>query len=357
MPGRRLILGFSLAEMLVGLAILSLILLLIASQIDLTNKTYAITNGKIQQFRAARLALTTMTRQLAQATLNNYLDLVDSAGNPPTASGYNGTPDHYQRQSELRFYSGPAQAIPALANSPTHTIFFCAPLGVAQGLNPFSGAGTDLGMEHLLNICGFYIQYGPGNLPTFFPAAVQRYRFRLMEMLVPTENFGVYRYTVAGTQPYLGMTWFTDNLNSGNTRVLADNVVALIIMPKISSEQEAQLRVQDNYVTANTYVCDSGNPTAKTQDGVASVYNQLPPVLQVTLVAIDEASATRLQSQSGSPGTMPLLVPAGTFTSVDHYQSDLALLTQNLQSLRLSFRVFTSNIDVTEARWSTDKSN
>jgi uncharacterized protein (TIGR02599 family) len=375
--------GFTLVEVLVAVAILGLILLLVASQIDLTGKTYKRTVSKMEEYRAARLGFEAMSRRLSQATLASYLDLVDKNGLPPTATAYTGTPDHYARQSELRFICGNG-LVPVVSTAvhPTHAVFFCAPLGMAEGLNPFnsttSATATDQGLEQLLNVCGYYIEFNQdaalGDTPSFFPnAASARWRFRLMEMVEPSESIDIYAYTTNSTlYPYTATTWFTDGLptsttaNTGFTHVLADNVIALIILPRLSTEQETQLGVGASALTT-TYGYDS---TAS--NGIAGyTLNQLPPVLQVTMVAIDETSALRLQAQFGA-GTAPGLT-TGLFTSINSlssYTSDLSQLEANLQQTTVngktpaivlktpvSYRVFTSNIRITGARWSTDANN
>jgi uncharacterized protein (TIGR02599 family) len=387
-PGRAQVRGFSLVELLVAIAILGLILILVASQIDLTSKTYKRTVSKMEEYRSARLGFEAMSRRLTQATLNSYLDLVDSGGNPPTSSNYNGTPSQYARQSELRFICGNS-FVPTTVGSgihPTHSVFFCAPLGVADGFNSFTGTGTDQGLEQLLNVCGYYIEFSKdtslGDTPSFFPTGPDRWRFRLMEMVESSESIDIYTYTTGqvGTLPYAATTWFTDGLptattNPGFTHALADNVVALIILPRLSSEQETQLSGNAGSL-APGYAYDS--TSALTLAGLTpsgqTTYNQLPPLLQITMVAIDETSAVRLQAQFGA-GTAPGLTtsPTNLFTSIatiNDYQNDLSQLEANLQqstvngktpaihlTAPVSYRVFTSNIRITGARWSTDQNN
>ena len=383
--------GFTLVEVLVAVAILALILLLVASQIDLTGKTYKRTVSKMEEYRAARLGFEVMSRRLSQATLNPYLDLVDSGGNPPTSTSYNGTPYKYARQSELRFISGWGAAatplVPTVGSAvhPTHAVFYCAPLGIANALNPYnvntSATATDQGLEQLLNVCGYYIEFNQdtalGDTPSFFSNPAARWRFRLMEMIQPSESLDIYTYTT--NPPYTATTWFTDFLptaatNPGCTHVLADNIIALIILPRLSTEQEAQLGPTAGAADlTSTYNYDSTSQTALTTLTPAgqTTYNQLPPVLQVTMVAIDETSAVRLQSQFGA-GTAPGLTtsPSNLFTaitSLSDYQNDLSQLEANLQQTTVngkapglalktpvSYRVFTSNIRITGARWSTN---
>lgn len=138
--------GFSLVELLVALAILSILFLVMASLISLTSQTYLKTAVKAGEFRAAQAGFESMTRRISQATLNTYLDyedkqsLTDSAYT--TGNGGAFVPDHYGRQSELRFIAGnipPASATPVeftgsydtslgptatSASRPTQAIFF-----------------------------------------------------------------------------------------------------------------------------------------------------------------------------------------------------------------------------------------
>lgn len=235
-------------------------------------------------------------------------------------------------------------------------------------------------MEQLLNVCGYYIEFNSdanlGDSPSFFPTSTAaRWRFRLMEMIEPSEMVDIYKYTSA--PPYTATTWFTDGLptaasNPGYTHVLADNIVALIILPRLSPEQETQYGGNAGSLVPSQYTYDSSKATSLgLTPGGQTTLNQLPPVLQVTMVAIDESSALLLQNQYGV-GTAPPLT-TGLFTTIstlNDYNNDLSQLEANLQqsvvggrspaihlNVPVSYRVFTSNIRITGARWSTDPNN
>ena len=114
--------GFTLVEVLVAMALLTLIALLLTSMTGATASTWRYTAARIEQFRSAETAYESITRRLSQATLNTYWDY-DS----PTA------PTKYLRQSDLRFISGNMTAGPkklltaAGPRRPTHGPCRCAP--------------------------------------------------------------------------------------------------------------------------------------------------------------------------------------------------------------------------------------
>src|SRR5690606_16523249 len=72
--------------------------------------------------------------------------------------------------------------------------------------------------------------------------------------------------------------------------------------------------------------------------------HQLPPVVELTMVAVDEASyARRYGNGTAIP---PDIVPATDFRdpSPDQYEEDLKDLKTTLQDLRLDYRIFTTRV-------------
>ena len=267
--------GFSILEVLVASAVLALLLLAMLSMTDQVQKIYRSTLGKAEQFREARVAFESITRRLSQATLNTYWDY-DS----PT------TPTKYLRQSELRFLSGQASGmLPSAISSTTHAVFFQAPFG-------FTSNSTYGGMESMVNTWGYFIEFGSDSAlrpdPVNTAGVPEKYRFRLYEMMEPSESLSLYKYTGNSTasKTYTGRTWFTDALDQPNrsSRVLAENIVALIFRPLDPSN--ASLTTDYTYDTAGS---------------VANIRHQLPPYIEVTLIAIDEVSARRLENGAAAP--------------------------------------------------------
>jgi len=337
--------GFTLIEILVSTAILAMILVILLSITSQASTMWRYTSGRIEQFRQAREAFDLISRRLSQATLNTYWDYDD-----PT------DPSRYVRQSELRFLSGPTETIAGGAPSgkkwPFHGVFFQASLGASQ-------PGQDLnGLNSLLNTWGYFIEFGSDAATR--PAALTedkvplRYRFRLCELIQPANDLTIYNYTSgkSGTQPknltYTGREWFTSALGSSSARPvheLAENVIALILMPKLSSDDDASgAQLAPNYLYDTT--------TSQADEKINSK-NQLPPVMQLTMVSLDENSARRLENGS----TPPDLGLNGLFTDASKYNDDLRLLEKTLSDKNLSYRVFTTSIKMREAKWSTEQKN
>jgi uncharacterized protein (TIGR02599 family) len=86
--------------------------------------------------------------------------------------------------------------------------------------------------------------------------------------------------------------------------------------------------------------------------------NQLPPVVQVTMVAIDEPSAIRLNLRQGSAD---IFGTKGKFTDTKKYSKDLLLdpstgdrtsLENTLVGMGVKYRTFSTNIPIRGAKWS-----
>jgi uncharacterized protein (TIGR02599 family) len=324
--------GFSILEVLVASAVLALLLVAMLSMTDQVQKTYRSTLGKAEQFREARVAFESITRRLSQATLNTYWDY-DS----PT------TPTKYLRQSELRFLSGNASGLlsgvtPAISST-THAVFFQSPFG-------FTSNSTYGGMESMVNTWGYFIEFGSDSslrpTPVNTAGVPEKYRFRLYEMMEPSESLSLYKYTGNSTasKTYKTTTWFTDALNKPNrsSRVLAENIVALIFRPLDPSN--ASLTTDYTYDTA-------GDGAIATQ---TASEHQLPPYIEVTMVAIDEVSARRLENGTAPPD----LGLTGLFQTASSYEADLEKLRKYLSDndKKINYRIFTANVSIQGAKWS-----
>lgn len=360
--------AFTLVELLVSMVIVVLLLLILVSITDQTRRTWTYTTSKVEQFRDSREAFESITRRISQATLNTYWDYHypnDDTSKPP---------DSYVRQSELRFISGSANTLTVATNRPTHAVFFQAPLGFVQDTTTYAGINQ---LENLLNTWGYYLEWNSDKTsrPAFLPASFpEHYRFRLMEMMEPSEKLTVYQYTsgLTGTTAknltYKGKEWFTTPLavapqpgGVSQQRVVADNVIALIILPKLSqSDQKAKdpiTGISSNYTDSSLAPSyDYDTTYDKQSDPNLNPHNQLPPEVLVTMVAVDEATFGRLQ---GSSATMPdytkdLFQKAGNLSdsSVDGYAKDLAALQTTLQTNHLNYRIFSTTVSLKAAKWS-----
>jgi uncharacterized protein (TIGR02599 family) len=398
--------GFTIVEMLVSTAILGLLMVPLLSTVDQTQRVWLRTSNKLSQFQAARTAFEAMTRNLSQATLNTYYSLAVDKNNIPTL---------YQRESDLHFISGKAATAKLLgedeATYPTHAVFFQAPIGWTSEVDTrlaSDEAKKYRALNSMLSAVGYYIQWGRDeSVPDFIKAQPgllpDRYRFRLMEVIQPAESLGIfldgevtqstpYRKTTDWIQVALGRMKRPDGRESqASSRILAENIVALVLLPKLS---EADRRNKDTLDLAPEYdydtqpsdasgilkreVVTSTKPGDKTgtygvwkerdlRDVERKQLGQLPPIMQVTMVAIDEASATRQQDIGGET---PPEWTQGLFTSVhreDDFKKDLGnsadpepgsliyRLQNTNKAVRVNHRVYTADVVIRGAKWSTDK--
>jgi uncharacterized protein (TIGR02599 family) len=365
---RAVVTAFTLLEMLVSLSVLGLLIALFAGLIQHTNTIWTRTTGKVEQFRSARDGFETMTTRFAQATLNVHWDYDNQT-----------SPTKYERNSDLRFISGPVDELlgtaPAGRQWLTGAAFFQAPFG--ETLDP-----TPRGFESLLCTWGYFLEYGDDlqNRPDFVTTTIQppRYRYRLMELRQAAEQNTIFNFTsgfdgsgMAQSRSYRGRQWFRDAVNATNPPVhaLAENVIALIITPRLSQADEAKVAQSsagpDFSPLAPNYLYDTapaalGTTDSRYQDGRLNPTNQLPPLLQVTMVTIDEASALRMDLRADT--TDPFGV-AGGFRKTADFSRDL-LQTGDPESLEnrliarsLHYRIFTTNVQIRGAKWSRVQTN
>ncbi len=378
--------GFTLLEMLVATSILILIIGILFSLTQGTSKVWKKTTGEAEAFRGARTAFDALTRTLSQATLNTYYDYVYSvsSGTYVFATGgaqLTGQPLTYARNSDLEIASGP---MPTLAQNATmgtytfvtHGVFFQAPLGL-------TASTTDANLNGLLNACGFYVMYGPDHLQPGYVTSTNRNRYRLYQFTQPSEDLAVY---VSGNKGAYGYNWWYSSVHNdfkflttlpSENFVLCDNVIALVILPKLSTKDELQAETLENVTApmgtalAPSYLYDSatagaGAPISSTTGAakypMLNSMNQMPPVFQVTMVAIDEASALKLNNPS-SPPNAQLGITSSLFTSAASFATDLATLQKDLSAapgnsagnkIPMNFRVFQTDVAVRGAKWTTD---
>jgi uncharacterized protein (TIGR02599 family) len=356
--------GFTLVEVMISTLIVVLLSAMFVSMLGQTEGIWQRTARKVEQFREARAAFETMTTRLSQATLNTYWDYDDPA-----------TPTKYRRRSELRFVSGPADRLlgdPREGRSRfTHAVFFQAPLGVTEN-------DRYRGYENLLCTWGYYLELGDDR--ALRPSVVTdrmvplRVRPRLYELWQPSETNRIYKFT-SGTsgRSYHGLEWFRQLLavDSPPVHVLAENILALVITPRLSPTDETEIKGEPASVSdadfsplAPDYLYDSspvsaGNPpTQRNLDPRTNPVHQLPPILQVTMVACDETSISQLGYTTADADPLGL---ATKFRNSREFTTD-ALLAGGAESIesklierKVGYRIFTTNVIIRGAKWSREQ--
>lgn len=373
--------GFTLVELLVSTSIIALLMLVLVGMTNQMSTTWRYTTEKIEKFQEARDGFEAMTRQLAQATLNTYWDYFNSTGQSRAAAPSNFIPATYGRQSELRFLCGPMSVLISGSTYPTHGVFFQAPFGQV------ADAPTYGRMDNLLNTWGYFLEVGDDSTsrPTFLGSTVPlRRRSRLKEFRQPSEQMSVYNTNLLTPTT----DWFATALASTSppTRVLAENIVALVMLPKLSREEQDARTALGRVPLSPSYIHDSVSTTTATgpygatpvNPGVGAnslsttdptdaaainPKNQLPPIVQVIMVAIDERSAQRWVALPGNaalttfgPATTTLFKTGSANLEVP-VTGDLAVYEKQLVQQKLTYRIFNTNVIIRGAKWSRAQSN
>ena len=331
-PDRGARQGFTLTELMVAMGVLIMLVLIITQITNSVMATTSRTSSKIDAFASARAGFDLVNQRLSQTTLNTYW----AYDNPLS-------PTVYLRQSDLQFIVRQNQQNAGYGQE----VYFPAPETYAKDTRIGSTSG-------LMNACGFFIQYG-GN-DAFRPATASnsRYRYRLMHGFEPTESSMVFN------TPYTSGSagWIADICNKGGNPVasgsavvpIAENVIAFIVWPRLSKVSDAAgTRLTGSN---NAYGYDSrANAAAVPQPLTA---NQLPPVVQVTMVIISEASAQRLDTKSSTPPAAIEEALSDRFTDVTKYDSDLEQMAEILVKHHVDDQFFTTAVPLKESRWSDD---
>lgn len=325
------------------MAILALILVLLTSATGHIRNIYSRSVGQAKAFEAVRTGFDQVTRRLSAATLNAYLDYDN-----PTK------PVSYIRISELHFASGPVKTLLNGVTLPGGTLpqwgdaaFFATP----------SGFSTDPSTSHLktlLDATGYFVEYGDGRSER--PAALgnripTRSRYRLVEVLEPTGELAIYKYDPRGTNPAKNAPawqWFKDAVPAAggqNIRLVAENIVGFYLFPQTADGTFVRDGATGIYDTRPAGALDANQPPSA---------HQLPQVMRVTMVAINEDSALRLAGTADGPESVMEQIFTGLFSEATtnlEVDEDVKKLEKRMAASRIDFRVLNSYVNLGEAKW------
>lgn len=383
--------GFTLLEVLVSIAILLMLMGIMAAMVAVISPVVKRSNNTTNSFQQARAGFEALTQTLAQATLMTYWDYVDASGNPRTSANVSSfVPNGFKRASQLHFVSGLASAAllatgqPLVPNggaatvTPGDAVFFQAPLGRSSNGSVYQPLNSSL------NEIGFYVQFSDdsSDWPSFVSSGLGNdYRFRLMEWIPQTQNIHIYDSTL---QSNYSLTWITSYLpqvgvspgvGQDAPRVLAENVVLLVLLPKLTPEDELTLNggavANPGTLLCPNYAYDSrawqpgytttgsGNGAVLNKNFGSSSFalaglmrNQLPPLVDVAMIAISDTDALRLQRLHGSTLPPELAVSSTLFQNSTSLQSDLQSYEAQLTSNHISYKAFWSTVQIKGAKWS-----
>jgi uncharacterized protein (TIGR02599 family) len=323
--------GFTLVEVMVSVAILSMILLVVTQVIGAAQRSWKFANARLGQFREARQAFDRLTTHIKQATILPYTDFLYGT---PGSIDQLAQPGRTTRQAELGFVlnSNPGVVFPSLNGEDCgDAVLFQAPIG-------YSNIAAYRQLNNLLCPWGYAVQFG---LDTDFvpqglaSSLTPRGRYRLLEYRTATEFNQV--YDSPDHQRWLAAPIGNGIAGTGQMVPIAENVIALTlaaIYPDPNSNGPVAIsQVRGNFANAvNTYTALGG------------IVAELPQAIRVTMVSIDEASAARLVFDSGGRSPSILARSGASFNAPAQHAVDLERLTGYLTNQAINYRVFSSTV-------------
>ena len=381
--------GFSIIELLVSVAVLSLVMVLVLQMLERTQMSFKKARDSVSEYKDARNGFDAITRRLSQATLNTFWQVTKNASNVAT---------RFQRESDLHYVSGPANTLlgPSPANAGqrvTHAMFFQSPTGYSEVVakNGVSANNLQYGnFSNLLNGWGYFVEFGtdeidrPQYLNSLNNAPRPRARYRLMEFSQVAERLQIYaeqlRSRNGGLATPVINRWFLNDTSYGvnflenyqvkttdqnssaandihrTTRLIAENIIALVILPAESLAANFRDQLAPNYYY-DTRAWQGSN--ASMAGGTALVEKSrhvLPPIVDVTMVAVDEADfrkVTQIEGIDSISGFNKVDFTRDLFKVAKNYDRDLETLRNTLSNRKpeIKFRIFRASVRLRESKW------
>jgi uncharacterized protein (TIGR02599 family) len=333
--------AFTLIEMLAAMAVLIVLLGIIVGVTNSVSTTVRRASAGVDALASARTGFDLMSRTLSQATLNTYWEY----DNPLD-------PNVYLRQSDLQFLIRPNTQKPGYGQE----IYFAAPETYSTNAGLRSTRG-------LLNACSMFVHFGGSQ--NFRPSGIngEKHRYRLMFGIQPTEQLQIFdkpprasgqaesSYRLAVQAYWNALGWITP-IENGPSAVgaavtpVADNVIALIAWPRLPTSEDPN---GDDLLTDGSFAYNSQENAMDVPQKITA--NQLPPVVDITMIAISEASAARLDDKNGNAPAVIESALAGRFQLASNFESDLKAVTDALSDARVEFQVFSTAVPLRESKW------
>ena len=377
--------GFSLIELLVSIAVLSLIMLMVFQMLERTQSTWKKSRDSVAEYKDARVGFEAITRRLSQATLAPFWSYTKN-GSSSTAVA-----SKFDRNSDLHYVSGPASTImlsppPNAGPRVTHCMFFQAPTGYSEAVTTANTLKYG-NFPNMLNSWGYYVEFGtdladrPAYINSLDNAPRTRARYRLIEYCQPTEGLQIYAENLrspnkTSLSPSALYNWFlnnakygcncpnnypsgsasSDTLDDRTIRLVAENIIALVILPSESQAKEYRDDLAPNYFYDSRAWQSSNSSKAGGQVQIDKMRHALPPIVEVIMVAVDEADFNRYalnRKIDSVAGFNDCNFTNNLFLTANKYDEDLATLKNTLNSFEpeIKHRVFRASVRLREAKW------
>lgn len=358
--------AFTLVELLVTIAVLSLLMTMVADVIGRTQSVVSQAKSRAESFQEARAAFEAMSSNVSQANLEAVW------GYHWNTSVSNSV---FKRESDQHFVLGPNSELLAGNSEKSQAVFFQAPLGFAGLAAGETGVvANQLRNAHeILNCWGYYIAYGSDldQRPEFLrqsPAIVaspERWRFRLMEFRLPAEKSTLYSMNLGDATSTTAYNWFRgpfpdNSVLADHSTPIADNVLAMILVPySVTSVAEQVGGGTTQFVPEPNYRYDTRKFQWTPADATAKrMRHQLPAMIQVSLVVTDEPSYQRFEEGIGGHINAAASIREvfnGRFANHAQHDADMAAVEEALVARNLTYKVLSTSVALRGAKWITDQ--
>ncbi len=341
--------GLTLLEILLSMAVLAMVLMAIAATMTSMQNIWLRIRGKSDQYRSTRMAVDTIAGRLTEATLATRMV------RDPTATGSN---DKFLRESDLHFVCGTSdqllQGVHGIYSG--GAVFFQAPFGEhgTDGVNqPYDK------LNNALCAWGYFVEYGsdsnerPAFLQEHKELAPARMRFRLMEFRQPAHELSLFEpKSSTDTKPKLSdlsppnlYDWFQKPLrnNSAALRhvsIVAENVLAMVLTPiDPDPTTNAQISGGDGIYDTRRF---QWAPNSTLADATR---HRLPPVLQLTIIAMSEDEWSKMSDDEiGVKASQLRGLISGRLRGENEIIQDLHFIEAELTRMKMPHRIVTTKI-------------
>lgn len=343
-----------MVELLTAMTILAVVMLLMSELLNQVQKSWRFGEDRISQFREARVAFDLMTKNMSQATMNTYWDYEYDS---------DGFVRDYRKRTELHFYNQEAESIEGQigmsGKTNGHAIFFQAPLGDSYRYR---------NLNNLFNGRGYMVIHDSDEALRPSIVETEKHRFRLMEFRPPAEFNQVFQDAIdellqsesTFDVDQVFQSWWKHSLSEIDSNAfqdylnpLAENIVLLVATPMDTLESTGGDRYKTGSRIAPSYIFDSNEPE------ILGTGQMVPPLMKVTMVAIDESSAVQLEEVFGS--AKPDIIPRGLFKNSDDFTDDVTKLVEHFDELnredngyKINFKIFSATVLLRAAKWVTE---
>ena len=308
--------GWTLIEVLVSTSILAVLVVVMAEGLNTTQRSLLASRSAAERLQVTESATRMLSQQLSQATLQ-------------TRASYDTALNRVVPASDLHFVCGPAAEL--MSGVP----------GVCGDAVFFQRPGNEGSLQRALYACGFFVQYGGDDAwrPSGFTTVPAQKRFRLLQFHQPAGSLTLFQpSSVMGEPSRLSQLtsrsdlyqWFDQPINDtarfkSCVSVVAENVLAMIVQTSPLAQRCHDTR---------RYQWEAGSTEA------ALSRNQMPDVMEVTLVMVDETGWARLApEQAESVAAEVMSFVKGQTWQGDAQQTGLNALQVLLQKHRMSARM------------------